>query len=164
MARVAICAPSTPFTREDADRVLALAAGEFPQHQLHFHEQCFAIEGHYFNFSTSGRWLWDEVRIVVPAGHDPYPILEAVQKQIEEATAESAREAEAQWREARRSPHLGALTVAPSIHLRPIAGGVEIIARYITDVAQREELKAKLYYTAVNLLGGMSARATASIP
>jgi small-conductance mechanosensitive channel len=124
----------------------------------------FAIEGHYFNFSTSGRWLWDEVRIVVPAGHDPYPILEAVQKQIEEATAESAREAEAQWREARRSPHLGALTVAPSIHLRPIAGGVEIIARYITDVAQREELKAKLYYTAVNLLGGMSARATASIP
>ena len=102
--------------------------------------------------------------IVVPAGHDPYPILEAVQKQIEEATAESAREAEAQWREARRSPHLGALTVAPSIHLRPIAGGVEIIARYITDVAQREELKAKLYYTAVNLLGGMSARATASIP
>lgn len=47
MARIAICAPSTPFTREDADRVLALAAAEFPQHDLVFHEQCFAVEGHF---------------------------------------------------------------------------------------------------------------------
>ena len=47
MARIAICAPSTPFTRTDADRVLALATAEFPQHALHFHDQCFAIEGHF---------------------------------------------------------------------------------------------------------------------
>jgi small-conductance mechanosensitive channel len=114
----------------------------------------FAIEGHYFNFSTSGRWLWDEVRVVVPAGRNPYPILEAIQEQIQASTAESASQAEAQWREARRSPHLGALTVAPSIHLRPVAGGIEIVARYITHVAEREELKAKLYLTAVEMLGG----------
>ena len=68
----------------------------------------FAIEGHYFNFSTSGRWLWDEIRIAVPSGHDPYPIVEAIRGQVEESTAESARQAEVQWREARRSPHLGA--------------------------------------------------------
>lgn len=47
MARIAICAPSTPFTRDDADRVLALAGVEFPQHELVFHEQCFAVEGHF---------------------------------------------------------------------------------------------------------------------
>ncbi len=47
MARIAICAPSTPFTRMDADRVLALAAAEFPQHQLVFHDQCFAVDGHF---------------------------------------------------------------------------------------------------------------------
>jgi hypothetical protein len=117
----------------------------------------FAIEGHYFNFSTSGRWLWDEVRIVVPAGRDPYPIVEAIQKQIEESTTESAHLAEAQWREARRSPHLDALTVAPAIHLKPIAGGVEINARYITHVAQRDELKAALYHTAVELLGAVAS-------
>jgi hypothetical protein len=117
----------------------------------------FAIEGHYFNFSTSGRWLWDEVRIVVPAGRDPYPIVEAIQKQIEESTTESAHLAEAQWREARRSPHLDALTVAPTIHLKPIAGGVEINARYITHVAQRDELKAALYRTAVELLGAVAS-------
>ena len=28
----------------------------------------FAVQGHYFNFSTSGQWLWDELQIVLPAG------------------------------------------------------------------------------------------------
>ena len=117
----------------------------------------FAIEGHYFNFSTSGRWLWDEVRIVVPESRDPYPIVEAIKKEVEEQTADSSREAEAQWRAARRSPHTELLPVAPSITLKPVSGGVEIVARYITHVAQREELRAHLYHTAVSMLGRSNA-------
>lgn len=46
MRRVAICAPSTPLTRDDAARVSALAA-DFPAIELHFHDQCFASEGHF---------------------------------------------------------------------------------------------------------------------
>lgn len=45
--RIAICAPSTPFSRDDAARVSALAAAEFPALDLVFHEQCFASEGHF---------------------------------------------------------------------------------------------------------------------
>lgn len=47
MARIAVCAPSTPITREDADRVLALAAAEFPDLMLDIHPQCFASQGHF---------------------------------------------------------------------------------------------------------------------
>lgn len=47
MPRVAICAPSTPFTPEDAARVIALAHEEFPGLDLHFHPQCFAVSGHF---------------------------------------------------------------------------------------------------------------------
>ncbi len=47
MTRIAICAPSTPFTPEDAARVLVLAEAEFPQHELHVHPQCFAVDGHF---------------------------------------------------------------------------------------------------------------------
>lgn len=47
MTRIAICAPSTPFTRHDAARVVALAAAEFPALELLFHEQCFAVDGHF---------------------------------------------------------------------------------------------------------------------
>jgi muramoyltetrapeptide carboxypeptidase len=46
MIRVAICAPSTPFTREDAARVAQVAA-DFSGLELHFHEQCFAEDGHF---------------------------------------------------------------------------------------------------------------------
>ena len=47
MVRIAICAPATPITREDAGRVAALASAAFPQAELHFHEQCFVEEGHF---------------------------------------------------------------------------------------------------------------------
>jgi small-conductance mechanosensitive channel len=114
----------------------------------------FAIEGHYFNFSTSRRWLWDEVRIEVPAGRDPYPIVDAIRAQIEEATADSARQADAEWRAARRTPAMAAIAAGSSIHLEPAGGGVQIVARYITHVAEREELRTKLYHTAVTMLGG----------
>lgn len=45
--RIAICAPSTPFTREDAARVTALAATTHPTAELHFHDQCFSERGHF---------------------------------------------------------------------------------------------------------------------
>ena len=112
----------------------------------------FAIEGHYFNFSTSGRWLWDEVRIVVPAGRDPHLIIDALQKKLDEATADGARQAEQEWQRARRSPHLGAFTAAPAINVKPIIGGIEITARYITHVGERVNLRATLYDTAIQFL------------
>ena len=45
--RIGICAPSTPFTREDAARVTALAAHNFPTANLIFHDQCFVEDGHF---------------------------------------------------------------------------------------------------------------------
>ncbi len=45
--KIGICAPSTPFTRDDAARVSALAASEFPKAALVWHEQCFAVAGHF---------------------------------------------------------------------------------------------------------------------
>jgi len=47
MTRIAICAPSTPISRDVAGRVVALAAAEFPQLEMVFHEQCFAEDGHF---------------------------------------------------------------------------------------------------------------------
>lgn len=45
--RIAICAPATPITREQAARVMELAQDEFPGLELVFHEQCFFEEGHF---------------------------------------------------------------------------------------------------------------------
>jgi muramoyltetrapeptide carboxypeptidase len=45
--RIGICAPSTPFTRDDAAKVLALAAISHPEAELIFHDQCFIEQGHF---------------------------------------------------------------------------------------------------------------------
>jgi small-conductance mechanosensitive channel len=113
----------------------------------------YAVEGHYFNFSTSGQWLWDEVRIDVPVGKDPYPVIEALQKQVEEVTAENARLAEKEWTGVHRSPGVSTITAAPAITIKPVMGGVEVTLRYITHAAERYEVRSKLYQTAVGLLG-----------
>lgn len=113
----------------------------------------FAIEGHYFNFSTSGQWLWDELRIVIPAGQDPYAILQALQKEVLDATSESATQAEQEWKSSAHSRDIGALSAAPAINVKPVIGGVEIAVRYITRATERYQLRAKLYQAAVDLLG-----------
>jgi len=114
----------------------------------------FAIEGHYFNFSTSGQWLWDELQVVLPTGQDPYPIIDAIQKKVAEATAESAKQAEKEWQRAARSRDMSSLSAAPAINVKPIIGGVEIAVRYVTRANERYQLRAKLYQAAVDLLGG----------
>lgn len=116
----------------------------------------FAIEGHYFNFSTSGQWLWDELQLVLPAGKDPYPIVDAIQKKVVDATAESARLAESEWKSATRSREMSSLSAAPAINIKPVVGGVEIAVRYITRANERYRLRAKLYQAAVDLMASHS--------
>jgi small-conductance mechanosensitive channel len=113
----------------------------------------FAIEGHYFNFSTSGQWLWDELQIVLPTGQDPYPIVAAIQKQVLEATSAGAEQAEQEWKTAADSRQQSTMTAAPAINVKPVVGGVEISVRYITRANERYQLRAKLYQAAVDLLG-----------
>jgi small-conductance mechanosensitive channel len=114
----------------------------------------FAIEGHYFNFSTSGQWLWDELQVVVPAGRDPYPIVDAITKQVVETTAESARQAEQEWQRAVPAQRGKVFSGTPGVNVKPVVGGVEISIRYITRANERFLLRAKLYQAAVDLLGG----------
>src|SRR5438445_5831467 len=79
----------------------------------------YAIEGHYFNFSTSGQWLWDELQVVLPTGEDPYPVIEAIQKRVMEATHENAKEAARELKNAAGSRDIGMFSPEPSINLRP---------------------------------------------
>ncbi len=122
----------------------------------------FAIEGHYFNFSTSGQWLWDELSLVLPVDRDPFPIIDAIRKKVLEATQESARQAEQEWQRAAHSREMSSFSAAPAITLKPVIGGVEVTVRYITRANERYRLRANLYQAAVELLGGKSFQPSAS--
>jgi small-conductance mechanosensitive channel len=112
----------------------------------------YAIERHYFNFSTSGQWLWDELTVVVPFGRDAHAVADAIQKEIVAATAEGAHQAELEWQRASRGQRGASVSAEPAIAVRPAAGGVEIAARYVTRASERFALRARLYQKAVQLL------------
>src|SRR6202521_3330986 len=112
----------------------------------------FAIEGHYFNFSTAGQWLWDELQVEVGQQENPYPLMEAIQRLVEEETRASAAQAEKEWQKS--AGYRKSLTAAPAIHLRPTASGVEMQIRYITSANERYVTRSKLYEKIVGLLRG----------
>jgi small-conductance mechanosensitive channel len=119
----------------------------------------FAISGHYFNFSTSGQWLWDELSVMVPYDRDPHAIADAIQKEVTAATAKDASQAEEEWRRASRGQRGVSFTAQPGIAVRPAAGGVEIAVRYVTRASERLALRARLYQSAVRLLAAPLAHA-----
>ncbi len=118
----------------------------------------YAIEGHYFNFSASGPWLWDELQVVLPAGQDPYPTVEALKKQVAEATAEYSKQAEQEWRHATSSIEESGFTATPAVSLKPILGGVEVSVRYITRASDKYKVRAELYHTALELVSSQGGK------
>jgi len=112
----------------------------------------FAIEGHYFNFSTSGQWMWDEIEIVIPAGQDPYPIAEEIKKIIAKETGANARLAEQEWERVTLSHGSNAFNAEPAMNLRPSDGGVSVAVRYITRANERYEFRSRVFRSVLELL------------
>ena len=113
----------------------------------------FAIEGHFFNFSTAGQWMWDELQVVIPAGENPYPLVESIQRLVEEDTRTSSAQAEKEWKSSTKN-RLQSLSVVPAIHLRPTGSGVEMQVRYITSAQERYSMRSRLYEKIVGLMHG----------
>lgn len=114
----------------------------------------FAIEGHYFNFSTAGQWLWDEVRVTVPAGGDPYRMAEEIRDTVERATGADAQQAAQEWERVTRQYGTRPFSARPAVELRPTGGGIEVVVRYISRAPQRDERKTRVHQDIVALLHG----------
>src|SRR4029077_3748245 len=112
----------------------------------------FAIEGHYFNFSTSGQWLWDELQVLVPPTADPYEIAESIQKLATDETTQNAQLAEKEWERVTPVYAKRSFTAAPSMTVRPSGDGVNVVVRYITRANDRQDVRSRLYRAVVELL------------
>jgi small-conductance mechanosensitive channel len=112
----------------------------------------YAVEGHFFNFTTSGQWLWDELKIILPTGQNPYPVIDAIHKKVLEETKENVRMAEQEWHTTARGHNLKALSAEPTINVKPTVGGTEIAIRYITRAGERSQFRASINHALVDLL------------
>jgi small-conductance mechanosensitive channel len=105
----------------------------------------FAIRGQYFNFSTAGQWMWDEITVSLPASADARPIVERIQAVVQKETAEGAAIAVQEWKGSSHSGHLSRLSAAPVVSLLTTAGGFDIQIRYVTRASVRFETRIALY-------------------
>lgn len=114
----------------------------------------FAIEGHFFNFTTSGQWMWDELQLLIPPEQDPYAVIDSLQKLVEKETAANAAKAEAEWEQTTTRYRAKTLSATPGINVVPTAVGIELRVRYITRPFERHEVRKRLYEAAVEVMHG----------
>ena len=112
----------------------------------------FAIEGHFFNFSTSGQWLWDELQVTIMADRDPYDTLEKIRDLVSQATEINGRLAEQELRRVTQKYGVHNFSIEPVVELRPVSSGVDVVIRYLTRAPERYELKSRLCQELVALL------------
>jgi hypothetical protein len=121
----------------------------------------FAIEGRYYNFSTAGQWLWDELQVTLPAGGDPYRMAEQMRQLVERETAEDAKQAQQEWERVTHEYGARAFSAKPAADLRPSAGALVVNIRYITRAPLRYEVKSRLFQGIVELMQNSDKVATA---
>ena len=112
----------------------------------------YAIEDHYFNFSTTGQWLWEELHVALPSGKDPYALRDAIRGAVEEITRDDVDRATREWlRLSQLHGSLSTLSAQPTVELRPSAG-LEVVIRYITRAQDRFEIRSRLNQKLLTIL------------
>ena len=121
----------------------------------------FAIRGKYFNFSTAGQWMWDEITVSIPESYDTRKIVEEIRKTVENETVDSAAVAEQEWKRGTRGDGLSLFSAAPVVNLRPSGSGIELLIRYVTRASERFGVRNRLYQQVIELLHKESTPAPA---
>jgi small-conductance mechanosensitive channel len=112
----------------------------------------FAIRGQYFNFSTAGQWMWDEITVPLPASTDPRTTVERIQKAVQDETQEGASIALQEWKRTGRNGNLSRFSTIPAVNLQPSATGFDVQVRYVTRASARFDVRIALYKRVFDLL------------
>ncbi len=112
----------------------------------------FAITGQYFNFSTLGQWMWDEITVNIPPTLDPAKTIEAIHNTVMKETEKDAALAEQEWQNTTGHNGLSQFKAEPSVDMRPASSGVDIVVRYVIRAGDRFEARNRLYQSVIDLL------------
>ena len=116
----------------------------------------YAIRGKYFNFSTVGQWMWDEIKVSIPPSTDIQLLIKAIYDATVKTTEADAKMAEAEWKRVTHEEGSPQFSAMPSVNLRPAGPGVDILIRYITRAGVRVEARNHLFAMVVELMRSVS--------
>jgi small-conductance mechanosensitive channel len=116
----------------------------------------YAIRGKYFNFSTVGQWMWDEIKVSIPPGAGIHALIKEIYEATVKTTEADAKMAEAEWKRVTHEEGSPQFSAMPSVNLRPAGPGVDIVIRYITRAGVRVETRNHLFAMIVELMQSVS--------
>ena len=114
----------------------------------------YAIHGTYFNFSTAGQWMWDEIKVSIPPGAEAYPLIEKIREVAVKETEADAKMAEEEWKRVTHEVGSPQFSAKPAVDMRPAGSGVDIVVRYVTRAGVRLETRNRLFGAVVELMMG----------
>ena len=114
----------------------------------------FALKGQFFNFSTHGQWMWDEISLNVPATANAYELIKQMQAAVEKETATDTDQAEREWQRVAKDIGVGQFSAKPTVELRPAAAGVDVVVRFVTQANDRFGIRAKINAALLDLMEG----------
>jgi small-conductance mechanosensitive channel len=112
----------------------------------------YAIRGKYFNFSTVGQWMWDEIKVSVPSGAGIHSLIKKIYEAAVKITETDAKMAEAEWKRVTHEEGSPQFSAMPSVNLRPAGAGIDIVIRYITRAGVRLETRNQLFAMIIDLM------------
>jgi small-conductance mechanosensitive channel len=112
----------------------------------------FAIRGQYFNFTTSGQWMWDEITVSLPPSADIHRLVESIHTAALQETEQNVRIAEQEWKRGSHAVGLDRFSATPVEVLLPSGSGINLQVRYVTRASERFDLRNRLYQRIVGLL------------
>jgi small-conductance mechanosensitive channel len=124
----------------------------------------FAVTGQFFNFSTVGQWMWDEISVSLPSGAETYAKVALIHKAVIEETREDARLAEQEWKRVPRHSGMSHTSASSSVNMRPAGDGVEVLIRYVTRASERLKVRNRLYERVIDVLHNPPVVITSSQP
>jgi small-conductance mechanosensitive channel len=112
----------------------------------------FAVSGQFFNFSTIGQWMWDEISVSLPQSVETFTTVALIHKAVMEETEEDARVAEQEWKRVPRQSGMSHTSASSSLNMRPAGAGVDILIRYVTRASDRLKVRNRLYERVIDVL------------
>jgi small-conductance mechanosensitive channel len=124
----------------------------------------FAVTGQFFNFTTVGQWMWDEISINLPSSPETYAKVALIHKAVIEETREDARLAELEWKRVPRQAGLSHMSASSSVDMRPAGAGADVLIRYVTRASERIKVRNCLYDRVIDVLHNPPVVITTSQP
>jgi len=130
----------------------------------------FALKGAYFNFSTNGQWMWDEITLNLPTAANPLALIQQMQSAVDRETSTDSAQAEAEWQRVAKDIGVGQFGAKPTVEMRQGTGGVgvDVVVRYVTRANERFTLRSRIDAALLGVIGAAGSSAaspdTASEP